>query len=106
LRLTILRGEARYELLDGLPLAIGHHGEQALLADRLVVLSIPPIPASLPPRQPEGRAPLPHTRQLQTVDGVDPSVRLEDPNSKSSTSSSGHAIGRLAILVEEQSGGR
>jgi alpha,alpha-trehalose phosphorylase len=64
LRLTITASEAKYELLDGEPLAITHHGEQVLLAVVPVVLGIPPIPVSLHPGQPAGRAPLPHARRV------------------------------------------
>jgi alpha,alpha-trehalose phosphorylase len=65
LRISITPGEARYELLGGEPLAITHHGEQVLLAGQPAVLGIPPVPFSIPPRQPEGRAPIPHARRAQ-----------------------------------------
>jgi alpha,alpha-trehalose phosphorylase len=63
LRVAITPGSARYELLEGEPLAIAHHGERVLLAGPPVVLGIPPVPFSIPPRQPAGRAPLPHARR-------------------------------------------
>jgi alpha,alpha-trehalose phosphorylase len=63
LRVAITSTEAKYQLLDGEPLAITHHGEQVLLGMTPVMLGIPPAPASLRPRQPEGRAPLPHGRR-------------------------------------------
>jgi alpha,alpha-trehalose phosphorylase len=65
LRISVTPGEARYELLGGEPLAITHHGEQVLLAGQPVVLGLPPVPFSIPPRQPEGRAPVPHARRAQ-----------------------------------------
>jgi alpha,alpha-trehalose phosphorylase len=68
LRLQITEAETTYELLDGEPLSITHHGEPVLLAKDPVVLGNPPIPLSLPIRQPEGRAPLPHARPLRPVD--------------------------------------
>jgi len=67
IRLTILHGSARYELLDGEPLEITHHGQQVLLDGKPVVRGIPPVTPSLPLRQPEGRAPVPHARELQAV---------------------------------------
>jgi len=77
LRLTMTRGSARYELLDGEPLAITHYGEQVLLADKPIVLDIPPVPISFALRQPEGRAPVPHARRVQ-ADEVPPAVRTND----------------------------
>jgi alpha,alpha-trehalose phosphorylase len=68
LRLAITAGEARYELLAGDPPAITHHGEQVLLAGTPVVLGIPDFPVTLCPRQPEGRAPVPHAR-VPAADG-------------------------------------
>ena len=65
LRVAITPGSARYELLAGEPLAITHHGEQVLLAGQPVVLGIPPVPFSIPPGQPEGRAPVPHARRMR-----------------------------------------
>jgi alpha,alpha-trehalose phosphorylase len=63
LRVAVTPGEASYQLLEGEPLAIAHHGEQVLLGAAPVTLGLPPVPASLRPRQPEGRAPLPHARR-------------------------------------------
>jgi alpha,alpha-trehalose phosphorylase len=79
LRLTISHDEANYELLDGKPFLITHHGEQVLLADRPVTLSVPPMPYSIPPEQPDGRAPLPHARRLLAAAGASLSALLEDP---------------------------
>jgi alpha,alpha-trehalose phosphorylase len=76
LRLTILHGEATYELLAGAPLVISHYGEQALLGAAPVVLDIPAVPSSLPPRQPAGRAPLPHARRIRAVVSADAPIRL------------------------------
>ena len=79
LRLTISRDEAMYELLDGKPFVITHHGEQMLLADRPVTLSIPPAPYSIAPEQPDGRAPMPHARRLLAATGASLSALVEDP---------------------------
>jgi alpha,alpha-trehalose phosphorylase len=68
LRVSITPGSARYELLAGEPLAITHHGEQVLLAGQPVVLGIPPVPFSIPPGQPEGRAPLPHAQRERATE--------------------------------------
>ncbi len=70
-RVTILPREARYELLDGEPLAITHHDVQVILADKQIVLDIPPVPFSFPPRQPAGRAPVQHARQLRAAAAAD-----------------------------------
>jgi alpha,alpha-trehalose phosphorylase len=78
LRLTISRDTAQYELLDGKPFAITHHGEQLLLADRPVVLGIPPLPRSLPLRHPEGRAPVPHARRMLAAAGTIGPAQLEE----------------------------
>jgi alpha,alpha-trehalose phosphorylase len=79
LRLTITPDAAEYELLNGKPFAVTHHGDQVLLGSGPVTLSIPSQPYSIPPRQPEGRAPLPHARQLLVVAGASLSALLEDP---------------------------
>jgi alpha,alpha-trehalose phosphorylase len=78
LRLTITKDSARYELLDGEPLVITHHGAQVLLAGKPVVLEIPSLPPPLPTRQAEGRTPVAHARRLRAAAETEPSVRLED----------------------------
>jgi alpha,alpha-trehalose phosphorylase len=50
----------RYELLDGEPISLFHHGEKLMLADKPVVRDVPPVKPSPPPRQPEGREPITH----------------------------------------------
>jgi alpha,alpha-trehalose phosphorylase len=67
LRVEISPPEARYELLEGEPLTISHHGERIILAGQPIVLEIPSVPFSFPPRQPAGRAPVRHTRQLRAA---------------------------------------
>jgi alpha,alpha-trehalose phosphorylase len=74
LRVSITPGSARYELLEGEPLAITHHGEQVLLADQPTVLGIPLVPSSIPPRQPAGRAPVPHARRARPAGPAPSSV--------------------------------
>ncbi len=78
LLLTVARDTARYELLNGEPLTITHHGEQVLLAEEPVVLGIPPVPFSFPLRQPEGRAPVPHARRLLAAATPPPSAGEDD----------------------------
>lgn len=78
LQVTITRDAARYELLDGEPLAITHHGEQVLLAKEPIMLGIPPVPGSLPPRQPEGRAPVPQARRVQATGEQAQAVQVTD----------------------------
>jgi alpha,alpha-trehalose phosphorylase len=59
LRVDVTPGEARYELLDGEPLALHHHGERfELPADEPVVRAIPDSPQLPAPSQPRGRAPV------------------------------------------------
>jgi alpha,alpha-trehalose phosphorylase len=57
LRVTITRVRARYELLEGEPLAVIHHGKQFQLANKAVEREIPPVKAGPRPEQPPGRAP-------------------------------------------------
>ena len=79
LRVTITAAEAKYELLDGEPLMITHHGEQVMLAGTPVMLDVPPTPVSLRPRQPADRAPLRHARRaLSAYDLLRPPVILKD----------------------------
>ncbi|MBA3489312.1 MAG: glycoside hydrolase family 65 protein [Longispora sp.] len=57
LRVTVTSGEALYELMEGEPMTLVHHGEEFLLADQPARHPIPPLAA--PPRihQPHGREP-------------------------------------------------
>jgi alpha,alpha-trehalose phosphorylase len=56
---TVGATEARYELLDGDTLDVGHHGERVTLdaAASAVVRAIPPAPPRPRPAQPPGREP-------------------------------------------------
>ena len=56
---------ATYELLDGPPITITHHGAPAELGSAPVELAIPSIEATPPPSQPFGRSP---TRRTTTPD--------------------------------------
>jgi alpha,alpha-trehalose phosphorylase len=51
---------ARYELLDGEPLTMRHHGEELQLEDKPVERDIPKITPGPPLRQPPGREPIMH----------------------------------------------
>ena len=57
LSVTVTAATATYELLDGPPLTITHHGSPVELAARSVALSIPLIEATPAPTQPSGRSP-------------------------------------------------
>ncbi len=59
LQVTVGHDEARYELLDGEPLEIGHHGETVVLDDEdgVQVRAIPAAPARPRPAQPPRREP-------------------------------------------------
>jgi alpha,alpha-trehalose phosphorylase len=59
LRVTVGREQARYELLDGEAIEVGHHGETIALTSPGSAESrpIPPVPARPRPAQPPGREP-------------------------------------------------
>jgi alpha,alpha-trehalose phosphorylase len=63
--LTITRGEARYELLEGAPLTITHHGEAVTIGGEPVVTAVPSAPLPMTPRQADGRSPTRHIRRGQ-----------------------------------------
>jgi len=50
----------RYELLDGEPLALLHHGEELLVGDKPVEREVPKIIPGPAPHQPQGREPISH----------------------------------------------
>ena len=59
LRVEVNGGSARYELLQGEPLELLHHGEPfTLTADEPQELPVPPIPPRPAPPQPATRQPL------------------------------------------------
>jgi alpha,alpha-trehalose phosphorylase len=56
LRITIDRGEATYEVLEGEPLEILHHGERITISGEApLTLKVPDLPVLEPARQPFGR---------------------------------------------------
>jgi alpha,alpha-trehalose phosphorylase len=59
LRVTVAGREAHYELLDGEPLTIGHHGEPVELetVGEVVARTLPPPRECVRPDQPAGREP-------------------------------------------------
>ena len=57
LRVTIAHSRAKYELLDGDPLALLHQGKKFQLGHRAVEHDIMPVKAGPRPEQPPGRAP-------------------------------------------------
>jgi alpha,alpha-trehalose phosphorylase len=59
LAVTVRRDAASYELLEGDPITIGHHGDDVELGDEPVALPIPAAPRLPRPQQPAGRAPRP-----------------------------------------------
>ncbi len=58
LRLTVRSEDATYELLDGEPLEVSHHGDRFTLGAKPSERKIPPITAAPRPHQPPGREPL------------------------------------------------
>jgi alpha,alpha-trehalose phosphorylase len=57
LRVTISGGRAKYELLEGDPLGVTHHGEEFELGEEAVDRKLPPVIAGPRPDQPHGRPP-------------------------------------------------
>jgi alpha,alpha-trehalose phosphorylase len=57
LRVTITAERAKYELLDGDPLPVVHHGKEFQLGHRASEHDIPPVHSGPRPEQPPGRAP-------------------------------------------------
>jgi len=57
IRVTVTPREALYELVEGEPYEIGHHGERFILGPREVRRPIPPAPSYPRPAQPPGREP-------------------------------------------------
>ena len=57
LRVTVTSRQARYELLDGKPLTISHHGTKFQLGTKPVERDILPVTPGPRPEQPPGRAP-------------------------------------------------
>jgi len=57
LRVTITSSQARYELLDGDPLPVVHHGKEFELGKKAVEREIPHVTVGPRPEQPPGRAP-------------------------------------------------
>jgi alpha,alpha-trehalose phosphorylase len=54
---TMHSGRVRYQLIDGDPLPVSHHGEEFELGHRAVERKIPPVKAGPRPEQPPGRSP-------------------------------------------------
>ncbi|MBF6558056.1 MAG: glycoside hydrolase family 65 protein [Acidimicrobiales bacterium] len=65
LRVVVTASSVTYELLDGAPITIFHHGVPLELDGTPQEQAIPPIEASPPPTQPPGRSP---TRRTATPD--------------------------------------
>ena len=63
---TVRPTAATYELLDGPPLTITHHGEEAELSEDAVRMDIPEAPRRVRPVQPPGREP---RRRVAPVEG-------------------------------------
>ena len=59
LKVEVTPAQATYELLDGPPLELAHHGELiTVTADEPVTLGLPPVSHRAAPTQPPGRAPV------------------------------------------------
>jgi alpha,alpha-trehalose phosphorylase len=64
LRVEVTAKEAIYQLLEGSPLKVMHHGHEITISkDNAITQPIPPIKAGPRPTQPPGRAPEPRGKQ-------------------------------------------
>jgi alpha,alpha-trehalose phosphorylase len=61
---TVGATSATYELLDGPPLTVEHHGEPLDVSGEPVEAAIPPAPVLPRPTQPAGREPAPRRGRL------------------------------------------
>ena len=67
LRVEVTAKEATYQLLDGSPLKVLHHGDEITVSkEDPVTRPIPHIKAGPRPKQPAGRAPLPRGQQQKS----------------------------------------
>jgi alpha,alpha-trehalose phosphorylase len=57
---SIGRRRARYELLEGDPLTLLHHGEEVEIGDKPVECDVPKVTPGPAPHQPVGREPISH----------------------------------------------
>jgi alpha,alpha-trehalose phosphorylase len=57
LRVTLTMNRVKYELMEGPPLQLSHHGEEFELGDKPIDRKIPPLKAGPRPEQPPGRPP-------------------------------------------------
>jgi alpha,alpha-trehalose phosphorylase len=57
LRVTVSIGRAKYELMEGDPLPVIHHGQEFELGEKPVERKVPPVKAGPRPEQPPGRPP-------------------------------------------------
>jgi alpha,alpha-trehalose phosphorylase len=57
LRVSITMDHVKYELMEGAPMPITHHGEGFELGKRPAERKIPPVKAGPRPEQPHGRPP-------------------------------------------------
>ena len=64
---VVTAGEASYQLLDGEPLVVVHHGEKLEVADEPVASDIPPAVTRPRPGQPRGREPAPRSGRGRRV---------------------------------------
>ncbi|MBW8481187.1 glycoside hydrolase family 65 protein [Actinomadura parmotrematis] len=69
LKVTITAGSAVYDLREGNPIKLLHHGREITLADEPAELAIPPLDPRPAPSQPEGRAPTPRRVDPRHQDG-------------------------------------
>ena len=70
LSVTVRGARARYQLLEGDPLTVTHHGEELELGHRAIERRIPPLKAGPRPEQPPGRHALQPLRKLTQGSGA------------------------------------
>ena len=67
LRVEVTAKEAIYQLLDGSPLKVMHHGQEITISkENAITQPVPPIKAGPRPTQPPGRAPEPRGKQQKS----------------------------------------
>ena len=70
LAVEVTNAQATYQLLEGAPLEIAHHGSHFQVSAEPVSRPIPPLPERTPPRQPPGREPRRRSHESETREGA------------------------------------
>ena len=69
LKVEVTAGQATYDVLEGPPLELAHHGEVVtVFPGDVLTLELPPVPRTMTPTQPRGRAPIRRGKSQVHVD--------------------------------------